>query len=147
MQMPDDLSVRAPQARAEQVHLQTVRVDDVGMEVGQQPFEPRRVPDRWHGCGADFGSEAHACRGRPPASPLTEPGKRPRKFQRSRRDFQFGRPREERPFSGRDEVERPIRTYRAKGNKKIEECCFGSPELAARVEKSNPHNRRGRTFT
>ena len=147
MEMPDDACVRGVQARPEQVHLQTIRMDDVGMYFRQHALEPCGVPDRRHGGGADFSSEPHASRGRPPASPLTEPGKRPRECQRSGGDFQFGRSREERPFGGRDEVKRPLRTYGAKGNEKIEECCFGSPELSARVEKSDPHNRRGRTFT
>ena len=147
MQVPDDACVGGMEPRPKQVHLQTVGMDDVGIDLRQHAFEPRGVPDRRHGGGADFSSQAYACRGRTPASPLTEPGKRSRECQRSGGDFQFGRSREERPFGGRDEGERPLRSYDAKRNEKIEECCFGSPELSARVEKSDPHNRRGRTFT
>jgi len=142
-----DACVSAVKTRPKQMHLQTIRMDDVGIYFREHAFQSRRIPDRRHGGGADLSSQTHACRRCPPASPLTEPGKRPRKFQRSGRDFQFGRAREERPFGGRDEVERPLGTYGAKGNEKIEEGCFGAPELAARVEKRNPHKRRGRTFT
>src|SRR5437588_6028858 len=96
MKMPEQLRRAGPASRAEQMHLQSVGVDDVRACGGEMPPQTGRVAEGGKRRPAHCSAEADAGDRRITSAPLAQTSQRLRKFQSDRPNSQFARARQQR---------------------------------------------------
>ena len=146
VQVPHELRVGRPRARAEKMHLQTVAVNDVGIEITKPLLQASLVDEGRRRSRQKSCAEAEARSDRPARAPFSQSGQRVREGHR-RGVRVCGGFRDERTAGCGDHRERPVGAGLANSSEDVEQRSLRSAELAARAEEDDPHRRRVRTFT
>jgi hypothetical protein len=146
VQVPHELRLWRPCARAQKVHLQTVAVNDVGIEILKAPSQAPRVNDGRRECHQESRAEAEASENRPTRAPLAQPGERAREGHRRSIGISGGLC-DERTAGCGNHRETPVGAGLAKRCEDVEQGSLRSSELSARAEENDSHSRRVRTFT
>ena len=144
MEVPDDRCPTRFRPRPEQMHLQTVGVDDRRSVTTQEVSQTPQIEE----CRCTCQNEAHQQQERRPDTvntPITKPGQRRRK----REDFDWHAHGSdlvhERPVRSGDKPERPGRMRVTKTGQQFVKRGFGPANLAGWREKKDAHRSRCRT--
>ena len=130
---------RVGRAGGEHVHLQTVRVDDIGTKRGERAAQLCGVGSDWSGGKAELRGEACITTARRRRRALAEPGDRWRKRRADRRHAQRLGARRQRSVRCDHELQPPRRPRGAQARERVEQARLGAAELPARAEKTDSH--------
>src|SRR5262245_3596756 len=120
--MPDELRSRRAASCAEQVHLHSVGVHDVGIDVRDLVPKLRDVRQHWKNRAGGGGAEEKAIGHRPSPAPFTKTRNRRRKIQRLGPNPEASGALDEGAGSGSDEREIPGWTGIEDGREELDQC-------------------------